>query len=212
MRLSATKVIVTIAGVILVCLAAVILYFYIGLSGNPITGWSEKHDCIRHYEQTYGKDFVAYSSNYDYKRRLFEFDIGPADRPEIRIQTTVGDLKTNDGYGTRLAEYSLEQAASRILEQSYGNLNFTINACEANNPSGITETDPDKRLIQNNYSVHVSWKDDAILKESADALVSSIAEAIYTELKGKAKAIDFHARIQRATSDFWFYNIPSTDN
>jgi len=205
---SIAKVILIIICLILFVVIGFASYFYFALSGNPLTRLTEKQTCLAYYEKTYGIHFSVYQSSYDYKRHTSEFKIGPTDRPEITFFTSAHELEREDGYGPSLASYYLEEAAKRILEQQYSQLTMTINAYEESDPLNKTETDPQNRLAQNNYSLFVSWEDDLISRADADSIVAVMAKSLTSQLADTTKKLDLHVMVIRKTSDYFSYFLP----
>lgn len=209
MRITSTKrIVLIIVSIILIILIGFLSYFYLALSGNPISRWSQNRTCVTYYEKTYGIDFTVYQSSYSYKRHAFEFKVGPTDRPEIFFSTSVDALDHDDGYGPRLVGYYIEKTAESLLTPQYGKLSLIINAFEQSDPLNKTETDPLKRLTQNSYSLFVRWEDSLITREKADAIVAEMSELMRSNLAGSTNHLDFHVMIMRKNTDAYSYFIP----
>ncbi len=192
MKSNVMKTIGIIVAIILVAAIAVGIYFYIGLSGNPITKYLKKNEVLKQYSERYGKEFKVLDSGYDYKRTKYNYTLSPADNPEITFKVEADADHPIDYYGKALAEYELKKSTEKALGEDFKELNFRVNPIEGYTEVDYQETDPFKRISQNSYTIYISWESEKNNDAELEKIAGSIAEKTKPAFDYPVKELDLN--------------------
>lgn len=182
MKKRTKRIIFGIIFIVVLLFLAVVLYFYIAFSGNPMERFSQQRAVIRGYEARYGEDFKIIGSSYDYKRTEFSFRISSKSHPEIVFNSTLDDLDRIDRYAeARCIDY-LHKIIAEAFGHDFDNLQYRVNIYEDYESPGILERDLMTRLSQNRYVVDLSWDPTVIDPLQVDAIFADMTQRIFERL------------------------------
>lgn len=110
----------------------------------------------------YIEDFSVVRSDYDYKCSEFEFTLISKLHPELEFRTTLNETTRVDKYAERRSKDFLYATIGKALGSDYDYLTYHVNVYEDLLSTGLLEPDLNKRLSQNEYTIHFSWDAAAI--------------------------------------------------
>ena len=171
MKKKTKRIIFGIFCLVLLSILAMVLYFYIAFSGNPIERFNQQRALIKVYEISYDEDFKVISSSYDYKRNEFSYAISSKIHPEIIFTTTLDEAARIDKYAAAHCTDYVYKIVSEALGKDFEDLQYRVNVSEEYDSPGILERDPTTRLSQNQYIVDLSWDPPVVDPLQVDAIL-----------------------------------------
>jgi len=200
------RVILIILGILVLMVLAVVLYFYMAFSGNPIERFQERRAVVEFYESRYEEDFEVLRSSYDYKRGEFSFRLAPKNRDNLVFTTTLGETRSVDRYGQLQATNYLETVIRESLEENPGDIDYQLYVYEEYTSPGILETDLQQRLRLNSYTVSIAWDTETIEEKEVDAFLETTAEHTMEILDISVGRIRFRANVFDG-EDYYFSDV-----
>ena len=182
MKKRTKKIIFGVLSLVILAILAMVLYFYISFSGNPIERFNQQRALIKVYEISYNEDFKVVSSDYNYKRNEYSYSIYSKSNPEITFTTTLDEAGRIDKYAAaRCTEY-LYKIVSEALGKDFEDLQYRVNVSEEYDSPAILERDPMTRLSQNRYVVDLSWDPSVVDPLQVDAILADMTLRISKRL------------------------------
>ena len=203
MKKRGKTIVLGILGLLALALLSFVINFYIALSGNPIHQWQERREIIKFFESRHDEDFSVVRSDYDYKRSEFEFTLISNAHPDLEFRTTLNETTRVDKYAELRSEDFLYATIGKALGSDYDHLAYHVNVHEDLFSPGLLESDLNKRLSQNDYTIDFSWDTDAIDEGHADQILEEMAQKIAHRLTVPVGSMKLRVSIYDGTNYYF---------
>lgn len=207
MKSKVMKIIGIIVILLLVAALAVGTFFYISLSGNPITKYLKKKEVLKQYSVRYGKEFKVLDSGYDFKRTKYYYTLSPLDKPEITFKVEADTDLPFDYYGKALAENELKVSAIKALGDEFKELNYRVTPIEEYTEVTYQETDAFKRISENSYTIYISWDSEKNNNEELEKIAERMADKIKPAITYPVKELSLDVGVFDKASDYFSKTI-----
>lgn len=207
MKQTMKRLIFCILALITVAVAAITVYFYVSMSGNPVDRFRQQRALIQVYETRYQEDFVVVSSRYDVKRKEFSYRLSSTNKPDIEFISTLAETRLIDRYAEAQCINYLYQIISEALGKDFDELNYRVNILEGYDSPGLLEPDRTIRLSQNQYVADISWDPPVLDALQVDAILADMTLRISAKLDTPIGGI----RLRAGVFDGKNYYTPEID-